>query len=650
MCRCHVSLPRVSVPHIVRLRLLLVAAIASITVWTPSGRALGGVIVICNRTPHMIVFDVAGADGRARRLSLTPNNVIPIAVDAELQIAFSQTPRTPTPRSPTPRSPAPRTPPPGAAQPPPAPPTITRRALQANSIHYFLVRNLKLELYRLELPSAPGGDEPPPTPKSTHPAALVVIPVMLLVDDDEPAVRRIWEKALRERMTQASAIFERHCGVRFEVTAIGTWTSNDAVNDFERSLREFEMKVNPAPARLAIGFTSQYTIPRGRMHLGGTRGALNSHILIREWSQHVSTTERLEILVHELGHFLGAAHSPEADSVMRPTLGDRRSHARSFRIGFDALNTLIMYLVAEELRTRPIRSLGHVHRARKAHLRRVYSAMVDTVEDDESAENFIEQLDRSPYVRPAPTRHASSLVEATRTVVRAVDAAVAANRARAPGTGGPFTGDRLTEFYVRHAAAAAARLPRDRAAKAFVLGLGIAMDRTTTLRYAPALANLCREVESTQQRYQRLSTMGTPTVGGRADLAQHFFIASVLAVAVNLPTAEGAAVAKELADARGSSGFSFIDLSASVAGATFATEVHGGKIPLAHLGASFTLADFVPDHTDLAEGISWEEFTRQYGSTQDDRFHRQYTAIRQRVRALPGYQRQSAAAGRAVTH
>jgi len=605
----------------------------------PSGPAFGGAVVICNRTPHLIVFDVAPPDGQSRRITLTSNNLVPIPVDEELGILFNQTPQTPaaTSRGPTVAPPA-----------TPAPPKLVRRSLSANSIHYFLVRNGRLDLYRLDLPSPPGNAELPPAPKAALPAKPIVVPVMLLVDDDEPAVRTIWEKKLRERMAQASAIFERHCGVRFEVTAIGTWNSNDAITEFDKSLREFELRVNPAPARLAVGFTSQYSIPRGHTHLGGTRGALGSHVLIREWSQHVSTTERLEILVHELGHFLGAAHSPEPDSVMRPTLGDRRSHARSFRIGFDGLNTLIMYLVAEELRTRPIRALGQIHRDRKAHLRSVYSAMLDTVDKDESAQHFIEQLDRVIYFRPRPASHASSLVEATRTVVRAVDAAAAANRARPAANGGPLSGDRLTESYVRHAAAAAARLPRDRAAKAFILGLGIAMDRTTTIRYAPALSQLCRQVESTQQRYQRMSTMGTPTVGGRADLAQHFFLAAVLAAAITPQTAEGAAVAKELVDARGRSGFSFVDLSASIAGATFATEVSGGKIPLAHLATSFTLADFVPDDTDLTEGLSWEEFRQQFGSTQDDRFHRQYNTIRQRIRSLPGYHRQYAA-GNSVT-
>ena len=60
---------------------------------------------------------------------------------------------------------------------------------------------------------------------------------------------------------------------------------------------------------------------------GCSLGPLHTHILIREWKPRTEP-ERLEVLVHELGHFLGACHSPENDSVMRPLLGDGRANLR----------------------------------------------------------------------------------------------------------------------------------------------------------------------------------------------------------------------------------------------------------------------------------------------------------------------------------
>ena len=205
---------------------------------------------------------------------------------------------------------------------------------------------------------------------------------MILADDDEPAVQNVWEKRFRKRLAAASEIFEHYCRVRFEVVAVSTWVSDNNIREFEKSLEEFERKVNPLPARLAIGFTSQYQKIQGRRHLGGTHGPLRPHILIREWSQEISEPERLEVLVHEMGHFLGAAHTPDDRSVMRPVLGDRRSRARSFRIGFDPSNALVMYLIGEELRSLRTGQLASasagdqnglapgVRRAGQAHTRR----------------------------------------------------------------------------------------------------------------------------------------------------------------------------------------------------------------------------------------------------------------------------------------
>ena len=104
--------------------------------------------------------------------------------------------------------------------------------------------------------------------------------------------------------------------------------------------------------------------------------------------------------------------------------------------------------------------------------------------------------------------------------------------------------------------------------------------------------------------------------------------------------AEAAGIAKELNDSRGSSGFSFVDLSADMAGVTFASHVLKGKIPLDRLAASFAVADFLPEKGDLKEGVSWNDFLQQFNSAQDDRFLRQQTAIQERILALPGYRTQ----------
>lgn len=593
-----------------KLRLVWAAVVVLAAAWGRPTIAEAGVVVISNRTAAKVEFSVATPDGKSHPYGLDPGDLIPIPVEAKTVIAFDSE---------------------GTAR---------RHSMDPNSVYYFLVRDEKLDLIKVVFSPPPEGEAPPPAAAEAgvRLESVYKIPVMILVDEDEPAQQRVWEKRLRDRLAEASDVFERHCRVRFEAVAVGTWVSSNRIAEFEKSLREFESKVSPVPARLAIGFTSQYQISPRQVHLGGTRGALHSHVLIREWAHRASRMERLEILLHELGHFLGAAHSPEANSAMRPKIGDRRSNARSFRIGFDPPNTLIMNLVCEELRTRRIRGLAQIRPGTKSQLHEVYAALSRTMPGDPAAELYGELLDRSPSAQPAPTRHPESLVEATRTVVRAITAAAAESRSVAPGPGqAPLSGDRLTELYVRRAAAAADELPSDRAAKAFLLGLGITLDRSSVLRRSPIVSSLCRQVESAEELRQRLAVLGTPTMRDRPDLAQHFAVCCALTALVGPHAAETIGITKELSDSRGGSGFSFVDLSADVAGATLAAYVRDEKIPLATLADSFAVEDYLPDGHGLPEGISWNDFLQEYGSAQDDRFHSQRAAIGKQILGLPGY-------------
>lgn len=215
------------------------------------------------------------------------------------------------------------------------------------------------------------------------------ITVKILVDDDERAARRVWEARLRGRLNEASQLFERQFGVRFEVAAVGTWKTSNSLEDFAATLGEFEQRVRPEPAQVAIGFTSQYRDPDGATHIGGTRIPLGGHILVREWSQHFSERERYELLVHELGHYLGAVHSPEADSVMRPVLGDRKALATSFAIGFDPLNALAIGLVAERLAEKKVGGLADLPPPVIARLAAIYGTLYQAMPDDAAAPQLL---------------------------------------------------------------------------------------------------------------------------------------------------------------------------------------------------------------------------------------------------------------------
>jgi hypothetical protein len=228
------------------------------------------------------------------------------------------------------------------------------------------------------------------------PAALNLrkptITVKIFVDEEEPTSESMWSQRLRTRVADASEILQKHCGMGLEVIGVGNWKSDNSNHDFDIAYAEFMREANPGKAQLALGFTSQYQTPQGRIHVGGTRGPLERHILLREWSKHFGEAEKLEILVHELGHHLGAVHSPERDSTMRPVPADRQVRAKQFIIHFDPLNTLAMNLVSEEVRERGVNHLAGLSLPTKLKLRAIYTDIAKALPDDPAAPRYLQLL------------------------------------------------------------------------------------------------------------------------------------------------------------------------------------------------------------------------------------------------------------------
>jgi hypothetical protein len=199
-------------------------------------------------------------------------------------------------------------------------------------------------------------------------------------------------------------------------------------------------------------------------------------------------------------------------------------------------------------------------------------------------------------------------------------------------------GDPLTVYYCREAARAATRLPTKQAAAAYLLALGLALDDSQILRKNPLTADLCRRVESDAERRERLAVLGSPTMLDRRDWCQHFVVSCTLTQVVGEPLAEAAGLFKEQLDSQpGGSGFSFADLSADLAGVAFAMRLQRGQLSLEKVASGFLVTDFVPDAKGLREGLSAEQFARDYGSTDDKRFQRELAGLRQRIRDLPGH-------------
>ena len=593
--------------------------------------ARADVVVLANRTGVPVQAQVSTKSAPAQAMTIAADDSMPIFADGSPSVAFAS-----------------------AGQ-------RKQYALTPNCAYYFgRTADGSIDLQQIGLGEDESTANGRSLPGTAGRAPSAVIPVKILVDEEEPARRTYWERRLRHRIEAASKVLDKHCRVRLSVVAVDTWNSDNATSDFFQSLGEFEREVNPSPARVAIGFTSQFQLLHGRVHMAGTRGPLHSHILLREFSPKISEPERLEFLVHELGHFLGASHSPERNSVMRPLLGDDLAGRSDFEIRFDPVNTLTMSMLGEEIRRRDIRKLADMTAGSKHRLRQIYGHLSKTLPDDPAGGHFIRLMDGALAAGAAtPRRDSSDVVEGTKQVLAAltraartnyegrptaITAAAPANPQTPTGTATPksaapkhYDGDALMEHYVRTAAAAAQKLPADIGPTAFLLALGIAMDDTGALLVVPQAALMAGSAETPQQRATRAGYFGKPTMHGRQDLAKHFVISGCLTALVGSDGAKQAGISKETLDARMASGFSFADMAANQAGITFAVGVLKKQFTLPMVANSFTVELVMPEVADLPEGLSATELEAQFGGQEDVRFRQQLHDIEQRVLRLPPY-------------
>ncbi|GAG97243.1 unnamed protein product, partial [marine sediment metagenome] len=180
--------------------------------WIIPAPALAGMVVLANRTHADVEFTMEWPEGEVRRHTLAPADILPIPVSNQVEIVFESDGKS------------------------------RRHTAKANSLHYFVTRSGRLEAAQIRLPGLPdaatdAATDSAPAKPSKRTTSLCVIPVKILVDDDEPATRRVWEQRLRQRLDEASDVFEHYCRTRFKVVATGTWDSDDSIHDFHRSMR-----------------------------------------------------------------------------------------------------------------------------------------------------------------------------------------------------------------------------------------------------------------------------------------------------------------------------------------------------------------------------------------------------------------------------
>lgn len=488
----------------------------------------------------------------------------------------------------------------------------------------------------------PRADDLPADPPVAKPLKL---PVTLFTDTSNPLVKDEREKSVRERFTAAAKVIEQSCGVRFEAGEVREWEADAKPESLLGALGQFE-RATTLKGERAFGILSR---PVKADEL--VAQPMPTHAPVRDGSPK-SELERVEVMTHVLASWLGAVRSADGGSVMRMKLGDGRANQRDWVTQFDPHNLIVMHIWAEELaagRGPKPEQFSAKARARLAVLYRSIAAVHEAVKsEDTQARDLAAALtgdgDVAPAVpdpRPAPAEvivpaNMSDDDKAVRAVVRAVTRKaqeLAVDEKMRP------KGDDLTAEYVRAAAAAAAALDETRQARAFLMGIGIALDDSTSLRDKPVVKKVCLAAESEDDRKARLEVLGRPTVRGRRDLCQHLAVSAALAETFGAAAAEFAGLSKELTDMKGVSGFSFADIAADFAGLELAAVVTSDPKRIAAMAKGFVVADYMPDVTPFPEGLTEKAFKTKYGGTDDDRFKAELEAVRKAVRAVPAYRK-----------
>ena len=506
--------------------------------------------------------------------------------------------------------------------------------LRLNQVYYFSAEaDGPPRLRQLGL-----GDDPqiplPRTPWPKEPHGKKVIPLLLAVDDEEPRREVVWKHQLTNRIKAVSKIIETHAGIKLRVAGFARYASDNRLTSFVEALSDFEQSVDPPPGHLAIGFSSQFEVKRYR-RLGGTKGPLRQHLLLREWSPTVGESERTELLVHELGHYLGAAHSPESDSIMRPVLGDRLARNKKVTIQFDAVNTLAIAMVGEEIRRRGVYKIGQLSPSVRLRLGQLYATLGQTMPDDPAAENISRRV-VGPLIAAAIANGAGAAARNAPEGPTLFLEAITYAAQEASSKEDRNDRDARTSKLVRSAASAGKRNDKQQR-RDFLIALGFAFENSDTLARFPQTSQLAKRYDPPERRKARRKALGQPTARGRADTAKHFFASATLTAVVGPVEAELLGHGKEAIDAQGGTGYSFADLAANRAGIRFAERVLDGSFPLQLLALQFEINHFVPPLDNLPEGLAIQDVVDRYGGKGDPRYEAMITNIDRRIDALPPY-------------
>ncbi|NMC20898.1 MAG: hypothetical protein GYA33_10815, partial [Thermogutta sp.] len=495
-------------------------------------------------------------------------------------------------------------------------------------------------------------------------------PVAVYVDEEQTASRQLWVARLQRRLEAANEVFRKTCGIEFQIQETGTWLSDDSLQNLEDGLDDFAAKVEPRQTFLAIGYSSQFGVEPSGGHLGVSQGILAKHVLIGDTGIRMGEADHVDVLIHELGHYLGAVHVPSNQSVMFPKTRPDLVRGKRFRVGFDPLNALILNCTAEEL-LQGRRSAAEFSRETITVLQAAYRTVASSPRADGTANQALALVSRAddPAASPLRQRNLSAAdaarhedfdegrssrtlppaAEAARSIVREIvaDLASASEERDGPASGpsvipGATDSDARFEWLVRRAAGAALGLPenlRSHAVAGFLLAVGVLTDSSDLLLDQPVVGAVWRGVESPAERARRIALLGRLTIQGREDWAQHFAVSMALVELTGAGPAKSLGLMKEWRDSQGRSGFSFADLAADYAGVRLADALRQNRVSLENLDRDFKVADFVPQLAPLPEGITAADFQTLYGGLMGRQFSQMLDRIETTIDEAPGWAR-----------
>jgi uncharacterized protein YfiM (DUF2279 family) len=147
--------------------------------------------------------------------------------------------------------------------------------------------------------------------------------------------------------------------------------------------------------------------------------------------------------------------------------------------------------------------------------------------------------------------------------------------------------------------------------RAAILALGVILGEDRVVKVGKRKIDPKRMVEAQTLRRR-------VTLNGRRDLSQHFWVSAALTILSNEKHSMTVGITKELMDATpGGSGFSFVDLTADRAGILFAVastrNEESARAMQLRIQKGVRIADFCPDIRNLPEGISRDNFQKEYG-------------------------------------